>query len=157
MCYSGGMAAVFTKASCELSENEIQERYGGLLREAASAFATDPSYLADVAERASLIAYKRKIWAIRMEVSRAEREARDKCVRAIDFVCTNISPCGFGDCRFAAPEDADISVVSTEPDRERPRTAMHPKYRLADALAEKLLQNKITPPPRLTGGAKRRL
>jgi len=56
---------VFRPASRELTDGEIRQRYGSLIQRAVSAFGSDPSYLVDMAEHASLIEYKRQLWKAR--------------------------------------------------------------------------------------------
>lgn len=57
-------------AGIELSEDELFERYGGLIWSAVSAFGVDPSYLGDMTEAANQIAYKRQLWDARSEAVR---------------------------------------------------------------------------------------
>lgn len=64
-----------TPAEKELSETEIDARYGVLMRDAVSAFKDDPSYLVEMAESAALLRYKRQMWEARVE---AQKECRDK-------------------------------------------------------------------------------
>lgn len=54
-------------AGFELSEDDLFERYGGLIWSAVSAFGEDPSYLGDMTEAANSIAYKRQMWNARSE------------------------------------------------------------------------------------------
>lgn len=69
-----GRVGTFAPAERELNETEIRRDYGALLAGAVSAFEHDPSYLVDMAEHASLIAYKRALWEVRMEAQRAARD-----------------------------------------------------------------------------------
>ena len=54
-------SGVITPAEGELTDDEIEQRYGTLLRGAVSAFRDDPSYIIDMAESASMLRYKREL------------------------------------------------------------------------------------------------
>lgn len=54
-------------ATAEITEEECLSRYGPLQWEALVAFATDPTYLCEMAEAANLILYKRELWEARAE------------------------------------------------------------------------------------------
>lgn len=56
-------------ARWELSESEIIEAYGPLIQGAIAAFGQDSSYLVDMAEHASQIVYKRRLWQARTEAN----------------------------------------------------------------------------------------
>lgn len=61
----------------ELSEDELLERYGGLIWSAVSAFGEDPSYLGDMASAANQILYKRALWAARAEATQKAESPDD--------------------------------------------------------------------------------
>lgn len=63
----------FTHAASELSDDEILTAYGPLIQRAVAAFETDPSYLVDMAEHATLIEYKRSLWRARTEAAQQLR------------------------------------------------------------------------------------
>jgi hypothetical protein len=75
-----GRVSTFIPAQSELTDIEIRRDYGALIESAVSAFQYDPSYLIDMAEHASLIAYKRALWEVRMEVQRQEGFAKQSMI-----------------------------------------------------------------------------
>lgn len=56
-------------AQSELTESDIELLYGSLIEGAFSAFCEDPQYVADMAEHGALLNYRRRLWAVRNEVS----------------------------------------------------------------------------------------
>jgi len=73
-----GLVGRFEPSSSELTSDQIVERYGPLIQGAVQAFDVDYVYLVRMAEVASLIHYKRKLWEARMQAK--------KCVAGIDEI-----------------------------------------------------------------------
>lgn len=157
-----GRTSCYQTADEPLTDEQIEQRYGELLKDARTAFLEDPSYLVDIAEHSSLIAYKRKLWDVRMEVAAAEKTARAMC--ALDggscpFTCTNEGTCGFGRCRFATSEHAEVKTGTPTQDTKlvaRPVPSRSPFYRLEDTIQALLAKRGIVAPARLTGDRRRR-
>lgn len=97
---------------------------------ALAAFAVDPVYAVEMADRARQICHKRLAWACRSEVRKAEDEAMKACAAAEAFVCTNTGPvCGVGPgCPFATLEMSGIILDGTAGTRATtaPRTRPQP-------------------------------
>lgn len=155
-----GRVGTFIPSSSELSEVEIRRDFGGLIEGAMQAFQHDPSYIVDMAEHASLIAYKRALWEVRMQVQRAEQAAQQQCrldAKECPFTCSNVGACGFGTCRYATEENAKILVTSTDGDRDRPDPdASGGKYRIEDTIAAVLRSKNIVAPAKLSRGSRRK-
>lgn len=151
-----GRTQQFEASSRELSPTQLDIQYGGLLNKALIAFTQDPSYLIDIAEHGSLIKHKKRLWAVRMEALNAEKEARRLCSLNLDFICTNSSACGFGRCRWATPEHANIKLAppstGTKKSSERPVPSKSPSYRIEDAIQALIQQHKIVAPAKLSSG-----
>lgn len=149
-----GRVGQFAPADGELSGEEVRQRYGTLIDDALASFEQDPSYLVDMAMHANQIAYTRARWEVRTEVLRAEKAARQQCAldnRECPFVCTNAGACGFGSCRYAAPEHQHLETPSQSGNKTRPEGAQAatPKYNLQDTIAAILEERGVTPPPKV--------
>lgn len=155
-----GRVGTFVPSATELNEVEIRRDFGGLIEGAMQAFQHDPSYIVDMAEHASLIAYKRALWEVRMQVQRAEQAAQKQCrldSKECPFACSNVGACGFGTCRYATEENATVSVTSEDGDRDRPDPlADGGKYRIEDTIAAVLRAKNITAPAKLSRGSRRK-
>lgn len=167
----GRSRSTFIPAHSELTDIEIRRDYGALIEDAVSAFQYDPSYLIDMAEHASLIAYKRALWEVRMEVQRQEANARQRCSfdnKICPFVCSAEGACGFGKCRYAvgAREKKDGSTetydyrsleVPSPGTKSRPAgvKAKGP-YRLDPTIEELLIDRGVRAPAKLSRGSRRR-
>jgi hypothetical protein len=104
------------------------------LSEAYAAFTTDIAYSVAMCKSASSIIRKREVWAIRLELRRAERSARDLCCTSTPFTCKSVSPCGVGDCLFA-PDSLKSCVVPQElGSKFRPQMLSCGKYSLESAI-----------------------
>lgn len=65
---------VFDSAAWELGAEDIWEKLGVLIEHSFFAFRADHRYVADMAEHAALLTYKRQLWACRNEVSAEESD-----------------------------------------------------------------------------------
>jgi hypothetical protein len=92
------------------------------------AFGSDFGYAEQMLMSAQGISRKREVWSYRTEARQAEAKAKAQC-RERGGPCNSISPCGFGDCAFATPENAKLVIVSTTGGecRESPG-ALYPQY-----------------------------
>ena len=68
-------AARFPTATHELTDAEIEHKFGDLIREAFAAFATDPSYLVEMMQAAAAIENQRERLAAYWNRVRAEKES----------------------------------------------------------------------------------
>ncbi len=115
------------------------------------AFGTDASYAAAMARNAVTIQRKRNVWQARRDqvsvfdgagpdwqarrdIRAAEQGARELCEDAEPFRCTTISPCGTGDCKFAAGEMALLDVGDRRGPVERPQPSNRHRYTLEAAV-----------------------
>ncbi len=151
-----GRTRIFETSPQELSTKQLDQEYGNLLSAVLGAFSHDPSYLIDIAEHGSLIKHKKRLWAVRMEVLKAEKEARQLCSTDPEFLCTNESACGFGNCRWASPVFAGIKLAPPLEEgkqvKHRPVPAKSPTYRIEDAIAAVIKRRHIVAPARLSSG-----
>lgn len=162
MCYAvcvtiRGRSQEFTRSNLELTAEQLIEKYHDLMMKALAAFSQDPAYLIDMAEHGSLITYKKRLWAVRMEVLGAEKKARELCSRdKAPFTCTNEGACGFGNCRWATPEFAAVKLAPPsgpgKPLKVRPVSATSPQYRIEDTIKAVLSKRKVLPPAKLSSG-----
>lgn len=162
MCYAvcvtiRGRSQEFQTSNLELSAEELVDRYHELMMKALAAFSQDPSYLIDMAEHGSLITYKRRLWAVRMEVLGAEKKARELCSKDKDsFTCTNEGACGFGNCRWASPEFAAIKLPpptgTGKTLKVRPVPSTSPNYRIEETIKNVLVLRRVLPPAKLSSG-----
>lgn len=136
----------------ELSDADVQARFGNRIRAGLTGFAGDMSYFVSMAEKGSLIAYKRDLYGIRREAEEAEAKARTECsavAKSSPFLCTNKSACGFGKCAFAR---GDLRQVRTDQpgDQSRPEAVgtRRPTYDLDAAVRSLMVQRGVTTPPR---------
>lgn len=107
--------------------------FRAVIIDAMQAFSEDSSYATAMARQASAIRHKRQVWLLRLEIRKAESEARTQCEASEPFVCSNASPCGLGGCRFATPEHGKLCLV-VEGDTERPAASQEPAYDLEASL-----------------------
>jgi len=135
VAFPGISGKVYEISLTELTDEELDERFGRLVTEANSAFAIDPRYIIEMAESAALLIYKKDLWKARMEVQRANEAATKACsLRPAKYVCPTTSPCGFGTCRFATPFHATIKTDAGDgPQSVRPIPATQPTYALDGA------------------------
>jgi hypothetical protein len=98
--------------------------FEAVVEEAIVAFSTDPSYAIMMARQSSTIAHKRAIWALRIELRKAEADAVQQCRTSEPFVCSNQGPCGTGPgCRFAR---GDLALLEVEPSPHRAGKSVRP-------------------------------
>lgn len=165
-----GCVGKFVPAHSEMTELEIRRDYAVLLEDALDAFEHDPSYLIDMAEHASLIAYKRSLWEVRMEVQRQEAYSKSRCTfenKNKPFTCFAEGACGFGDCRFSVGtkekkdgtlEHYDYSEFefSAPGTKERPvGVKAQGPYGLDSTIDRLLIERGVRTPAKLSRGSRR--
>lgn len=93
------------------------------------AFAQDFGYAEAMLRAATAIHKKRDVWECRSRLRESERVARVHCIRD-GKDCDSLSPCGFGDCRYATDKNADVVVLSTKGRQYRVPSAdpVYPAY-----------------------------
>lgn len=144
-----------------LSPSEIAESFADRVRAGLKAFASDVSYIVDMAEHASLIAYKRALYEIRNEAQAAEKVARRECdakSKRRPFLCTTASACGFGGCPFARGDHRDVTACAAGGPKARPEAAQarHATYDPEAAIKALTEQRGVRPPPRLSRATRSR-
>lgn len=128
----------------------------GLVEDARRAFASDPEYLVDILEHASLIAYKQSIWSARKDISTASSKAQSQCREDTDRCCLVEGPCGTGACPYAQPEIDGIVIGITVGTSSRPIPARHPTYDLTTAAHLLAKARGVSKPATLSGTSRRR-
>lgn len=128
------------------------QRFTAELESAYVAFGADASYAAAMARNAVTIQRKRSVWQARRDqktildeagptwqarrdIVLAEQVARELCEDAAPFRCTTISPCGTGDCKFAAGEMALLDIPDRRGPCQRPQTSNRHRYTTEAAVA----------------------
>lgn len=61
----------------ELTERQVRSRFGDLVVRAESAFRQDPQYLVEMVQQASILVYKRGLWAAKSR-SAPDGDVRDE-------------------------------------------------------------------------------
>lgn len=107
--------------------------FSGVVQEALHAFSEDMSYAVQMARHATTIHHKREVWAIRLELRRAESEAQALCSQVPYAYCVNQSPCGTGECAFATGDLAELDIREVGPGK-RPHASDYPSYSLEAAV-----------------------
>lgn len=105
-----------------------------LVEQAKAAFVRDASYAVDMAKAAVSIRRRQAAWNARHVLKDAERNALQACRARPWFVCRATSPCGVGDCPFAAPALAVLEVGPAEGRSRRPQPSEFPSYDLEVAV-----------------------
>lgn len=109
-------------------------KFDELIDRALQAFGSDVSYAVAMSRSASSIERKREVWALRLELRTAEKEARERCCSVVPFRCKAQSPCGVGDCIFATGDFANIGVEDWEGVRYRPQMDSTGRYSIESAM-----------------------
>lgn len=98
-------------------------RFAAEVATAYAAFAQDVSYAVAMANSAVTIERKRGVWQARRDVKEAEAAAHRLCRDARPFTCLATSPCGTGDCKFAAGEMTVLDVAHCPGGTARPQAS----------------------------------
>lgn len=107
--------------------------YDPIVEKALVAFATDAGYLEAMLSAAQAIIHKRSVWDVRLELRAVADRAIEEC-KALNLPCECMSPCGFGDCRYADPMYKDVRVISTRGRSTRIEGARFPDYEFEDVM-----------------------
>jgi hypothetical protein len=92
--------------------------YQPLVDRAEHAFGQDFGYAEAMLKAGAAILNKRAVWSLRTELREVEQIARTHCFRD-GRECEAVSPCGFGDCRYAEDKNAAVVVLSTKGRQQR--------------------------------------
>jgi len=101
---------------------------------ALSAFAEDVYYAVAMARAAVVIDRKRRVWQARKDLREAEARAHHECRDTGEFDCHAESPCGTGDCKFAAGEHANLATTAPG-STIRPQRSNRSTYSLEPAVS----------------------
>jgi len=106
--------------------------FENIIQESLRAYRQDPTYAVDMAKQAVAIKKKRAVWKLRLEIRKAETEAREQCSKAPMFLCKNRGPCGTGEgCLFAKGDLSRLESERLDPEAKansRPQPSIFPKY-----------------------------
>lgn len=107
-----------------------------IVDKALEAFSSDIGYTEQMVTTAVAIERKRRVWQLRLELRAASLLAREECAKH-SFVCDALSPCGFGDCRFATMQTKAV-VISTRGRQTRVQVSAFERYDLEQQLNAEL-------------------
>jgi hypothetical protein len=119
-------------------------KYEPLLAEALRAYALDESYAVAVSRQAITVQNKRRVWQARLELRAAEASARQQCVTSDARVCAVGSPCGTGECPFAASEMASLLCEARSGKTTRPIPSAYDHYTIESAVRPFLARQAAT-------------